>query len=149
MPARVLVHGLKAVWSTPVFAREGTVIGTVCIYQDKAGHPSQHHQEVISHVAGLASIAIERSQAEAVLKRDEFYLTQGQRIGVTGTFAWDVATDEVSFSDELKRIWEFEPDTLVTIALLRQRIHPEHLRSSGSICRKFGPVLKARTTSCD
>jgi signal transduction histidine kinase len=130
--AHVLEHGLSAVWSTPICSREGSVIGTVCIYQQDPGSPSQHHQEIIAHVAHLASIAIERSQAEALLKRSEFYLTQGQRISLTGTFAWDVATDEITFSDQLKRIWEFEPDTVVTFGLLRERTHPDDLRRTGT-----------------
>jgi predicted ATPase/signal transduction histidine kinase len=130
--AHVLEHGLRAVWSTPICSREGSVIGTVCVYQQDPGSPSLHHQEIIAHVAHLASIAIERSQAEALLKRSEFYLTQGQRISLTGTFAWDVATDEITFSDQLKRIWEFEPHTVVTFGLLRERTHPDDLRRTGA-----------------
>jgi PAS domain S-box-containing protein len=84
----VLDHGLRAVWSTPICSREGSIIGTICVYQQRPGRPSPHHQEIIAHVAQLASIAIERSQAEDVLKRSEFYLTQGQRISLTGTFAF-------------------------------------------------------------
>jgi signal transduction histidine kinase len=121
----VLEHGLTAVWSTPIYSRAGAVIGTACVYQQKPGSPSPHHQEVIAHVVHLASIAVERSQAEAALKRSEFYLTQGQRIGLTGTFAWDLAKDEITFSDQLRRIWEFEPHTVVTIDLLGERTHPE------------------------
>ena len=130
--AHVLEHGLRAVWSTPIYARDGAVIGTVCVYQQKPGSPSSHHQEVIAHVAHLASITIERSQAEAALKRNEFYLTQGQRISLTGTFAWDVATDEITFSDQLKHIWEFETDTVMTFDLLRERTHPEDHRMTGA-----------------
>jgi PAS domain S-box-containing protein len=130
--AHVLDHGLKAVWSTPICSREGSVIGTICVYQQRPGRPSPQHQEIIAHVAQLASIAIERSQAEDVLKRSEFYLTQGQRISLTGTFAWDVATDEITFSDQLKRIWEFESLTVVTFDLLRERTHPEDLPRTGA-----------------
>lgn len=130
--AHVLDHGLRAVWSTPICSREGSVIGTICVYQQRSGIPSPHHQEIIAHIAQLASIAIERSQAEDALKRSQFYLTQGQRISLTGTFAWDVATDEITFSGELKRIWEFEPNTVVTFGLLRKRTHPEDLRRTGA-----------------
>jgi PAS domain S-box-containing protein len=130
--AHVLDHGLRAVWSTPVCSREGSVIGTICVYQQRPGIPSTHHQEIIAHIAQLASIAIERSQAEDVLKRSQFYLTQGQRISLTGTFAWDVATDEITFSGQLKRIWEFEPNTVVTFDVLRERTHPEDLRRTGA-----------------
>lgn len=125
--AHVLEHGLRAVWSTPICSREGAVIGTVCVYQQDPGSPSLHHQETIAHVAHLASIAIERSQAEAGLKRSEFYLTEGQRVSLTGTFAWDLATDEITFSDQLKRIWEFEPRTEVTYDMLSERTHPDDL----------------------
>jgi len=125
--AHVLEHGLRAVWSTPICSREGAVIGTVCVYQREPGGPSSHHQETIAHVAHLASIAIERSQAEAGLKRSEFYLTEGQRVSLTGTFAWDLATDEISFSDQLKRIWEFEPFAEVTYDMLSERTHPDDL----------------------
>ncbi|OSI67331.1 hypothetical protein BSZ21_17115 [Bradyrhizobium canariense] len=125
--AHVLEHDLRAVWSTPILSREGAVIGTVCVYQRDPGSPSSHHQETIAHVAHLASIAIERSQAEAGLKRSEFYLTEGQRVSLTGTFAWDLATDEITFSDQLKRIWEFEPHADVTYDMLSERTHPDDL----------------------
>jgi PAS domain S-box-containing protein len=123
----VLEHGLRAVWSTPICSEEGLVIGTICVYRQKPARPLPYHKEIIAHVAQLASIAIERSQAEAALKRSEFYLTEGQRVSLTGTFAWDLATDEITFSDPLKRIWEFEPDRAVTYDRLSERTHPDDL----------------------
>jgi PAS domain S-box-containing protein len=123
----VLEHGLRAVWSTPISSGEGTVIGTVCVYQQKPGSPSPYHQELIAHVARLASIAIERSQAETARRLSEFYLTEGQRISVTGTFSWQVDTDELSFSEELNRIFEFEPNTDPTFDQLGERVHPDDL----------------------
>ncbi len=125
--AHVVEHGLRAVWSTPICSREGSVVGTVCIYQQKAGSPSPHHQEIIAHVAHLASIAIERSQAEAALRRSETFLTEGQRISLTGSFLWAVDTDELTFSEQLKRIFEFEPNAEVTLDQIAERVHPDDL----------------------
>jgi predicted ATPase/signal transduction histidine kinase/GAF domain-containing protein len=125
--AHVLEHGLSAVWSTPISSRDGAVIGTVCVYQEKPGSPSPHHQELITHVVHLASIAIERSHAEAARRLSEFYLTEGQRISVTGTFSWQLDTDELSFSEELHRIFEFEPNTDPTLDRLGERVHPDDL----------------------
>jgi predicted ATPase/signal transduction histidine kinase/GAF domain-containing protein len=125
--AHVLEHGLSAVWSTPISSRDGAAIGTVCIYQEKPGGPSPQHQELITHVAHLASIAIERSHAEAARRLSEFYLTEGQRISVTGTFSWQLDTDELSFSEELHRIFEFEPNTDPTLDRLGERVHPDDL----------------------
>jgi PAS domain S-box-containing protein len=125
--AHVLGHGLRAVWSTPICSREGTVIGTICVYQQRPGSPSLHHKEIIAHVAQLASIAIERSQAEMVLKRSEMLLTEGQRISSTGTFEWRVDTGELAFSDELHRIFEIEPGIALTTDRAAERVHPDDL----------------------
>jgi PAS domain S-box-containing protein len=125
--AHVLEHGLRAVWSTPISSRKGSVVGTVCVYQHGAGGPSAHHQEVISHVTHLASVAIVRSQAEAALRRSETFLTEGQRISLTGSFLWKVDTDELTLSEQLKRILEFDPNVEVTFAMIGERIHPDDL----------------------
>jgi PAS domain S-box-containing protein len=123
----VLEHGLKAVWSTPICSRDGLVIGTVCVYQQKPGAPSSYHQELIAHVAHLASIAIERSHAEAALRRSETFLTEGQRISLTGSFSWRVDTDELTFSEQLRRIFELEPNDEVTFDKVGKRVHPSDL----------------------
>lgn len=125
--AHVLQHGLRAVWSTPISSRKGSVVGTVCVYQQKPGSPSSHHREMIAHVVHLASIAIERSQAESALRRSETFLAEGQRISSTGTFSWRVDTDEFNFSDELHRIFEIEPYVVVTCDLIAGRIYCEDL----------------------
>jgi PAS domain S-box-containing protein len=125
--AHVLDHGLRAVWSTPICSRKGSAVGTVCIYQSKAGSPSAHHREMIAHVAHLASIAIERSLAEAELRRSETFLIEGQRISLTGSFLWRLDTDELTFSEQLKHIFEFEPKAEVTFQMIRERVHPDDL----------------------
>jgi PAS domain S-box-containing protein len=125
--SHVLEHGLRAVWSTPISSGDEKVIGTVCVYQRKAGSPSLYHQELIAHVARLASIAIERSQAEAALRRSETFLAEGQRISLTGSCSWMLDTDEFTFSDQLRRIFEFEPDVEVTFARIAERVHPDDL----------------------
>lgn len=125
--AHALEHGLRAVWSTVIWSRDGSVIGTVCVYQQKPGAPSPYHQELMAHVAHLASIAIERSLAEAALRRSETFLTEGQRISLTGSFLWMVDTDELTFSEELRRIFEFEPNDEVTFDKVGERVHPDDL----------------------
>jgi PAS domain S-box-containing protein len=97
------------------------------IYQQRPGSPSPYHQELIGHVAHLASIAIERSQAEAALRRSETLITEGQRLSLTGSFLWKVDTDERIFSEELQRIFEFEPNVVVTAEILAERVHPDDL----------------------
>src|SRR6266850_7268656 len=123
----VLGHGLRAVWSTPIRSLEGTVLGTLCIYQRKPAIPTQYHQDLIAHVTHIASIAIERSRAEIALKRSEALLAEGQRLSLTGTFSWHLDTDELKFSEGLCRIFEFDPHAVVTFERVFSRIHPEDM----------------------
>ena len=44
-----------------------------------------------------------------------------------GSFAWNVATDEISWSEQLYRIFEFDPQLTVTLDLIGTRVHPEDL----------------------
>lgn len=74
-----------------------------------------------------------RKQAEAAkdlrseeqLRRSEAFLAEGQRLSLTGSFSWKVATDEVTWSEQLYRIYEFEIGVPVTLELIRTRVHPE------------------------
>ncbi|WP_343712713.1 PAS domain-containing protein [Inquilinus sp.] len=127
--SHVLAHGLRAVWSTPICSKNGEVLGTFCVVQRKAAVPSPYHQTLISHASQIAAIAIERSRTEAALRRSETLLSEAQRLSSTGAFSWFVDTDEVAFSEELYRIFEFDPGSVVTLARIQERIHPDDLPS--------------------
>ena len=76
-----------------------------------------------------------RKQAEAAkdlrseeeLRRSEAFLAEGQRLSSTGSFAWTVPTDEITWSDQLYRIFDFDPSTPVAIERITSRVHPEDL----------------------
>ena len=67
----------------------------------------------------------ERKQAEEELRRSEAFLAAGQHLSRTGSFSWWVATDEIRWSEQLYRIFEFDQGTRVTLDLIGTRIHPE------------------------
>ena len=123
--ALALTNGLRSCWSTPIYSLAGSVLGTFAIYQQTPGSPTPLQQDLISQVTHIASIAIERAQNEAALKRSEAFLADGQRLSLTGSFCWRVASDEIAWSDELYRIYEIEIGTPVTFQLIRTRVHPE------------------------
>ena len=64
-------------------------------------------------------------QAEAALRRIETYLSEGQRLSHTGSWAWSVKTKENLFwSREHYRIYGFDPDTdSGQYGAARERIH--------------------------
>ena len=69
-------------------------------------------------------------RSEEELRHSEALLAEGQRLSSTGTFSWKVASDEITWSEQLYRIYEFEIGVPVTLELMRTRVHPDDLTLS-------------------
>jgi len=82
----------------------------------------------------------EQKRAERALRRSEAFLSEGQHLGQIGSFSWRVATDEITWSAELYRIYELEIGVPVTLELIRSRVHPEDV----SLIEKMKMVDQAR-----
>jgi formate hydrogenlyase transcriptional activator len=65
----------------------------------------------------------DRKRAEDALRRSEHFLAEAQRLSHTGSFGWNVSTDEHFWSDETFRIFEFG-SVKVSMPMILQRIHP-------------------------
>src|SRR5580698_9583368 len=88
-----------------------------------------------------ASIAVERAQNESALRRSETFLAEAQRLSSTGSFSWRVATDEITWSDEMYRIFQYAFRSPVTLERILSRVHPDDLsavRRSIAGARKHG-----------
>lgn len=68
-----------------------------------------------------------RKQTEEELRRSEAFLAEGQYLSRIGSFCWRVAAEEITWSEQLYRIFEFEKDVRVTLELISSRVHPEDL----------------------
>jgi signal transduction histidine kinase len=123
----LLAHGLRSHWSTPIYSRAGQVLGTFAIFQNHPSSPTQLQQDLISQGAHIASIAIERAMSEEALERSAVFLAQAQQLSRTGSFSWRVATDEITWSEELYRIYEFDLGITITFGVIRTRVHPQDL----------------------
>ena len=66
-----LQAGLRAAWSAPIVASDGQVVGTFTVYQRQTGVPSSRDHELMSRMAQIAGIAIERRGAEDALRDSE------------------------------------------------------------------------------
>jgi PAS domain S-box-containing protein len=78
---------------------------------------------------GIVEEITERKNAEQQLRRSEAYLAAGQRLSHTGSWAWNISTGELFWSQETFRIFGFDPTkTTASIAeTFLARIHPEDL----------------------
>src|SRR5216684_2431567 len=76
-------------------------------------------------IASLQQENSERRRAEEALRRSEVYLAQAQTLSHTGSFGWNPATGEIYWSAETFRIFEYGRETMPTVELIDQRVHPE------------------------
>jgi PAS domain S-box-containing protein len=69
----------------------------------------------------------ERTRVRQELRRSEAFLAEAQHLSRIGSFSWRVATDEITWSEQLYRIFQIDRDAQVTFELIGTRIHPEDL----------------------
>jgi len=66
-----LRSGLRACWSNPIRASDGSVIGTLAVYLNSPCAPAGRDAELMARMSQLAGIAIERRRAESALRVSE------------------------------------------------------------------------------
>jgi PAS domain S-box-containing protein len=89
-------------------------------FMDKAGN---------NDIVGAIMDITERQVAEEAIRRSEAYLAEAQRLSHTGSFGWNVSTDEHFWSDETFRIFEFAPASKLSLQMILDRVHPKDMPS--------------------
>ena len=124
-------RGLRLYKASPILSVTGEPLGIFAVYQreSKADHP-RFHSAHIAQFTNLASAAIERMRSDDALKRSAALLERTQQLSSTCCFSWRAKTDEISWSKELGRLFEFDAaEVPVTLELIGTRVHPEDLAS--------------------
>jgi len=68
----------------------------------------------------------ERKQAEEKLRRSEAYLAEGQRLSHIGSWAWDVSSGDLYWSQEYFRIFGLDPEkSKMSYEMFLEIVHPE------------------------
>jgi PAS domain S-box-containing protein len=102
-------------------AKDGRVIwihDEAVLVRDATGKPSFWH--------GVLYDITERKEAEEALRRSEASLAEAQRMAHLGSWEWNVRTGEVWWSDEVFRIYGFEPGEFTpSLERLMEVVHPD------------------------
>ena len=78
------------------------------------------------YLVGISEDITERKQAEERLKKSEAQLAAAQEIAHLGSWNWDLSTGQITWSDELYRIFGFKPnERVVTYEAFLQFLHPD------------------------
>jgi signal transduction histidine kinase len=86
-----LAHGLRACWSTPILSSDGRVLGTFAIYYREPRIPTPYEQNIVEQITHLASIALEREQAETALRQAQADLAHVSRVTTMGELTASLA----------------------------------------------------------
>jgi PAS domain S-box-containing protein len=78
-------------------------------------------------MVGFTSDVTPRKLVEEELRRSAEFLAEAQRLTSIGSFTWLAATDELAWSEELYRIFEFDRQKQVTLEMIGTRVHPEDM----------------------
>jgi PAS domain S-box-containing protein len=100
--------------------------GGLIKYVHAVGHCLVSQSGDVEYVAAVMDIT-ERKRDQEELRRSAAFLAEAQRLSLTGSFSWRVATGEITWSETLYRIFGLDQRIPVTLELIRTRVHPEDI----------------------
>ena len=93
-------------------------------YLHSVAHPVTQSGEV-TEVIGTVMDVTEQELLTQELRRREAYLAEAQKLSHTGSFGWKPDSDQIVWSDETYRIFEYDRSVNPTIDSVAQRVHPQ------------------------
>ena len=88
---------------------------------------TSQEEQALGVVESNTDVTERRLAEEAARQSEAVYLAEAQQLSNTGSFGWDIATDELFWSAETFRIFELASSSMPTIDFVLQRIHPDDL----------------------
>ncbi len=82
--------------------------------------------EVVQYVVALTRDVTERVKADAAMRRSARMLEHAQRIAATGSWDWNIVTNDLEWSDQIYRIFGIEPVEFgASYPAFLDRVHPD------------------------
>ena len=123
-----LPHGLRACWSTPIPAQDGSMLGTFAIYYREPRSPDVQHLQLIARATHLVALAIERDRDKSQLRAaEDRYRTLVERLPAI-TYVAELGADGPwhYVSPQIESILGFSPaEWLSDSCNWINHIHPE------------------------
>lgn len=102
--------GLRACWSTPIRTEDCRILGTLALWFRRPRSPLRRDFELMSRLATLAAIAIERRQAEEALRQSEARYRELFDNVLEGVYRLDAAGRLETVNPALVRMLGFQRD---------------------------------------
>jgi len=93
-------------------------------------YPVRDETGSVTEMALLLEDVTEHKRSEEALRKSEKNLAEAQRMARLGSWEWEVKTGEVTWSDEVFRVYGYEPQEFVpTLEKLMEVVHPDDRES--------------------
>src|SRR5579864_3605365 len=133
-------YGLRACWSAPFFSRHGHVLGTFAMYYRTPRRPVAREIELLAVASRIASIAVDRSQSDAELRRAaETYRSLVENLNDV-VFSIDLHGNFSYISPTIERHSGYSPDEIIGRPFHRF-VHPDDLEI---LQKSFADTLAGR-----
>ncbi|MCW5971283.1 MAG: response regulator [Blastocatellales bacterium] len=136
--ALALAHGLRSCWSTPIVSSSGRLLGTFALYHRTPYAPSAEERHLVAMFTDLASVAIERREAESALRQSQERL-ESLVHSVEG-IVWEASADTFQFtfvSQQAERILGYPVERWVSDPTFwADHIHPDDRDEAVRYCQE-------------
>jgi PAS domain S-box-containing protein len=99
-------------------------------------------------IMALSEDITQRKRAEEALQRSEAYLAEAQKLTHTGSWVWNLRTDTLFWSQEVFRIYDYDPEKMANPTWdFFERIHPEDRPKFEQRKKRMASTQKERADS--
>jgi PAS domain S-box-containing protein len=117
--------GVRAGFAFPVLVGS-EVVAVLEFFSPDPVPPDGQLLEVTRHIGAQLGRVVERARTKAIVEEREKQLEEAQSIARIGSWEWDVASNRVSWSKELFRIYGLDSATFkASFEGFLERVHPE------------------------
>ena len=102
-------------------------LGALVVRSGEApGRDAERDRRLLASVAAQVSLGVERHRSLETLAESAIRLQEAERIARFGVWDLDVVNDVLTWSDEIYRIFELEPQSFgATLQAFLEQVHPE------------------------
>ena len=102
------VSGFRAAMALPILAKD-QVIAVLEFFMREPRNEDERLLKLISAAGAQLGDVLLRKTVEEQLRISKMELAEAQEVAKIGSWRWEIATDEITWSDELYRIFDLQP----------------------------------------